>query len=295
MRNKIFKSALAAIVLVSALGATQASAKIKEVKFHFVKSAYEDYPVYEMKFQNGKWVWANKGRAFKPRMKYRIRQNKGGIAHHVVDAEFLLEGVLIGSLSHIKNKSEKLVTLNIGSNVMKGQEKAARAACNAHGGGQKVVRDLGLKGQLSVKHTHFGKHEQTVKRSSVMTAKVVCHGKGPKRTGNSTVAMKLKGLKLYTIPARPKCGKPVKMVAEFHTTRPGKVEFLYYRGDGEKQKASVTTSRGGGGFSKRWAKTYKFNKTTNRKYKVVAIGHKGSTQWIPLKVNCTKGAKNFAG
>ena len=178
---------------------------------------------------------------------------------------------------------------------MKYKEKAARAACNAYGGTKKVIKNMGLNGQLTVRHTNYGKHKQTVHRSAVMTAKVVCQPRDPKRTGHSTVALKLKGVKLYTVPARPKCGKPVKMVAEFQTNRPGKVEFLYYRGDGKKQKASVTTSKGGAGFQKHWVKTYKISKTTSRKYKVVALGHKASTQWIPLKVNCIKGAKNFAG
>ncbi len=295
MRNTILKAALAAIVLAAPLAATQASAKIKEVKFHFVNDAYADYPVYEMKYQNGKWVWANKGKAFKPRMKYRIKHNKGGVSSHNVSARFFLENVEIGTLSKLKNVKEELVVLNIGSNIMKHKEKAARAACNAYGGTKKVIKNMGLNGQLTVRHTNYGSHKQTVQRSAVMTAKVVCQPRDPKRTGHSTVALKLKGVKLYTVPARPKCGKPVKMVAEFQTNRPGKVEFLYYRGDGKKQKASVTTSKGGAGFQKHWVKTYKINKTTSRKYKVVALGHKASTPWVPLKVNCIKGAKNFAG
>ena len=183
MRNTILKAALAAIVLASPLAATEASAKIKEVKFHFVKDAYADYPVYEMKYQNGKWVWANKGKAFKPRMKFRIKHNKGGVSSHHVTARFYLEKVEIGTLSGIKNVTEDLVVLNIGSNIMKHKEKAARAACNAHGGTKKVIRDMGLNGQLTVRHSNYGKHKQTVNRSAVMTAKVVCQPRGPKRTG----------------------------------------------------------------------------------------------------------------
>ena len=78
MRNTVLKAALAAIVLATPLAATEASAKIKEVKFHFVKDAYADYPVYEMKYQNGKWVWANKGKAFKPRHEIPDQTQQGG-------------------------------------------------------------------------------------------------------------------------------------------------------------------------------------------------------------------------
>ena len=85
------------------------------------------------------------------------------------------------------------------------------------------------------------------------------------------------------------------MVAEFHTNRPGKVNFLYHRSDGKKQNASVTTSKSGSGFTKRWAKTYTFNKTTSRKYAVLVKDHNKSTQWVPLKVTCIKGPGTISG
>ncbi len=54
MRKSIFNTAIAAMVLSCPLIATQASAKIKEVKYHLVQSKFEDYPVMEMKYQGGK-------------------------------------------------------------------------------------------------------------------------------------------------------------------------------------------------------------------------------------------------
>ena len=89
--------------------------------------------------------------------------------------------------------------------------------------------------------------------------KVVCQAKQPKR---AKIDLKVSKLKLYTIPARPKCGQPVRLVTEIHTNKPGKVNFMLFRHDGAKQAASLKT---GNGYAKRWAKTYTFNKTTKRK------------------------------
>ena len=35
-----------------------------------------------------------------------------------------------------------------------------------------------------------------------------------------------------------------------------------------------------------WAKTYKFNKSTQRKYMIIAKGHKASTNWVHMKIWC---------
>ncbi|TQV83814.1 hypothetical protein [Denitrobaculum tricleocarpae] len=101
--------------------------------------------------------------------------------------------------------------------------------------------------------------------------------------------LKLKEVKLYSVPARPQCGKPVKMIAEFYTNKPGKIDFFYIRGDGEKQKASVKTVSGAKGIMKSWSKTYKFNATENRKYRIHVKDHKTATKWVALKVNCSTG------
>lgn len=105
--------------------------------------------------------------------------------------------------------------------------------------------------------------------------------------------LKLKEVKLYSVPARPQCGKPVKMVAEFYTNKPGKIDFFYIRGDGEKQKASVKTVSSAKGIMKSWSKTYKFNATENRKYRIHVKDHKTATKWVSLKVNCSTGGKTL--
>ncbi len=288
MRNTLRKLAVAALVLSLPMSATSVSAKVKDIKFHFVQGAYEDYPVYEMKFQNGNWKWINKGKTFKPRMKlYSKHNNKHATGSHVA-----LEGKYVWIVEKHPKKYEKLVSLNVGKAVLQKKEAAARSACINHGGSKKVVKDMGLVGKFTI---HAGQQNGGASNTAVLKTKIVCHAKtqtsgaqsaGASSGGHPTFALKLKKLKLYTIPAKPTSGKPVKLVAEFHTNRPGKVDFMLYRGDGEKQKASVTTSKGSKGSVKRWAKTYNFSKNTNRKYMVTAIGHKASTQWVPMKVTC---------
>jgi hypothetical protein len=76
----------------------------------------------------------------------------------------------------------------------------------------------------------------------------------PKRVPNDP--LKVTELKLYTSPAKPVCGKPFRLVAEFHTNKPGKVNFTLHRHDGEKQNASVEVGAVKGGFAKRWWKEY---------------------------------------
>lgn len=170
MSNKLLKTTLAALVLSSPIAATEVSAKVKEMKFHFVKGAYEDYPTYEMKYQNGSWKWVNKGKGFKPRMKVYSKHNN----KHSTGAVFLLEGKVIGSISKLPKKYEKLVTLNIGSNILKKKESAAIGACKSYGKNKKVIKDMGLIGHFQIQS---GQMNGGGSRSAVMTAKVVCHAK----------------------------------------------------------------------------------------------------------------------
>jgi hypothetical protein len=113
-------------------------------------------------------------------------------------------------------------------------------------------------------------------------AVIVCPGQ-PKR---ESVDLKLTDLKVYTLPAKPACGKPVQLVAEFWTNKPGKVDFQLFRGDGERQKASVETAKAGKGYVKRWGKSYTFDKSESRKYMILVTGHPASSDWVPINVNC---------
>ena len=103
-------------------------------------------------------------------------------------------------------------------------------------------------------------------------------------------ALKLKKIKIYTIPSKPTCNKPFRVVGEFWTNKPGTVKFKYYRNDGQNHKAFVKTGKVNGGYAKRWSKKYQFSKSIARKYKIVALGHPKATNWLPVIVKC--GAKN---
>jgi hypothetical protein len=98
--------------------------------------------------------------------------------------------------------------------------------------------------------------------------------------------LKVTELKLYTVPANPKCGEPVNLITEIHTNKPGKVEFQLFRRDGEKQEASLVTEKVSGGYAKRWAKKYKYDQSIRREYLVVVRGHEFSSQWVPVDVKC---------
>ena len=129
-----------------------------------------------------------------------------------------------------------------------------------------------------------------VTRTVTMPMTVAC-GAMPKRVPG--VAFKVEQVKLYTIPASPKCGKPVRLVAEFHTNKAGKVNFTLHRHDGEKQNASVDVGAVSGGFAKRWSKEYVYKSDIERSYKVSVKGQDLPAQWVAIKVNC--GAKSDHG
>ncbi|MCR9139828.1 MAG: hypothetical protein NXI27_27800 [Alphaproteobacteria bacterium] len=293
MSNKIVTTALAALVLSSPLAAVEAMAKIKVVKHHFVQSNFEDYPVMEMKFSGGKWKWINKGKVFKPRVKLyfksttkvdfaKLYTKKGGIA-------------LWSSAAGYKTKKfEKLVKVSVGAVALSPQLGKARSVCKSSGGAKKVVKDIAVNTIFVATDNKTVTHHAKAS-TKPMLMKVVCQSKLPNGNTNSAGTSKFKfavaNVSLHTVPANPVCGKPVKLVANFQATGPGKVNFMLFRGDGAKQNASVMISKNGNGYMKHWAKSYKFSKTTKRKYMIVVKGHKVSTNWVPLKVQCKANGK----
>lgn len=132
-----------------------------------------------------------------------------------------------------------------------------------------------------------GSHYSKVTKAVTMPVTVSC-GAIPKRVPNDP--LKVTELKLYTSPAMPVCGKPFRLVAEFHTNKPGKVNFTLHRHDGEKQNASVEVGEVKGGFAKRWSKEYVYTKSVERSYKVTVKGQELPAQWVPVKLTC--GAKD---
>lgn len=298
MKHLIVHSAMAAVMMTAPFLVAEASAKVKSVKHHFVQSQFEDYPVMEMKYQSGRWNWINSSKTFMPRVKLYFKSTtKVDKAKLYVDkGKFGLWTLPVG---YKTKKYEKLITVSIGKTVLGKQLGLAKSVCKSSGGPKKIVKDLAVNTTFYATDTSAaGTSFDTKASSKPMLMKVVCHSKIPNgntdSAGHSTFKFKVTKTKLYTIPSRPVCGKPVKLVAEFHANRPGGASFTLFRGDGKKQNASVSIGATSKGFVKRWAKTYKLNKTTSRKYMIVVNGHKQSTNWVPLKVRCGA-AKGLSG
>ncbi|MCR9136543.1 MAG: hypothetical protein NXI27_11145 [Alphaproteobacteria bacterium] len=298
MKNLIVHSAMAAMVMTAPFLVADASAKVKSVKHHFVQSQFEDYPVMELKYQSGRWNWTNSSKTFMPRVKLYFKSStKVDEAKLYVDkGKFGLWTLPVG---YKTKKYEKLITVRIGKTVLGKHLGLAQSVCKSSGGPKKVVKDVAVNTTFYATDVSGAATSYDTKASrKPMLMKVVCHSKVPNgnaaSSGHSSFKFKVTKTRLYTIPSRPVCGKPVKLVAEIHANRPGKANFTLFRGDGEKQNASVTIGKSGKGFAKRWAKTYKLNKTTSRKYMIVVNGHKQSTNWVPLKVRCNV-AKGLSG
>ena len=292
MSKKIVTTALAALVLSSPLAAVEASAKVKVVKHHFVQSAFEDYPVMEMKFSGGKWHWVNKGKTFKPRVKLYFKSSTK------VDVSMLRtnKGIKLwqSAAGYKTKKFEKLVKVSVGAVALNPELGTAKSVCKSSGGSKKVVKDIAVNTKY-IATDHMGVTSHYKASTKPMLMKVVCHAKAPSGGSNSAGKPKsnfaVANVILHTVPANPVCGKPVKLVANFQATGPGKVNFMLFRGDGAKQNASVVIGKHGNGYMKQWAKSYKFNKTTKRKYMIIVKGHKVSTKWVPLKVQCKSTGK----
>ncbi len=294
MTNTTIKTAFAALIAATALSSTvavdeaHAKYKVKDMKFHIVQGAYENLPVLEMKYSSGSWQWVNKSTTFKPRLKVYFKANAKSRSIVRLDDY----GIIWKMPENYFTKShEELVTLGFGKTILSSFKNKAVALCDVFGGSNKVVRDMTLGTSMQV---YREKSAESKYKDGTFPMKVVCRAKpdGPTRNPQTSSSeqqkknLKLTKLKLYTIPAKPVCGKPVKLVGEFHTNMPGKIEFKLFRGDGAKQNASVVTTKTSSGYAKRWAKTYKFNETTFRKYMIVAMGHPASTDWKHIKVHC---------
>ncbi|MEM9104914.1 MAG: hypothetical protein AAGC96_04595 [Pseudomonadota bacterium] len=293
MRKLITLCLLSTLAAASPVMVHDAVSGIKEVKFHFVKGQFEDYPVMEMKFRNGRWEWINRNQLFKPRMKlfFRVTGNKVSNAKvRLLENNKILWQLPAG---YKTRKHEELVTLGIGKNVLTYYQNLAKSVCNTAGGPKKVVEEVGLNARFKVIL-----NTKSMSDVAGMPLRIVCLAnagptRNPPSAGHSLPDVKLTGLKLYPVPAKPQCGKPFKLVGEFRTNRPGTVKFMLLRGDGERQHLSISTTKQGTGYSRRWSKSYKLRQSVNRKYMLVASAHNKTSQWVPIRVNCSKGASGL--
>jgi hypothetical protein len=135
--------------------------------------------------------------------------------------------------------------------------------------------------------SEVGRVDPRVTKAVTMPMTVSC-GPIPKRVPSDP--LKVTEVKLYTSPAKPQCGKPFRLVAEFHTNKAGKVNFTLHRHDGLKQNAAIEVGEVKGGFAKRWFKEYTTTSSIERSYKISVKGQELAAQWLPVTVTC--GAKD---
>jgi len=272
---------LMAAAFAVAMPLTAAHAGITELKFHVVQDQFAQMPTLTMRHDGEKWVWDNKGENFNIKVKVSIesRGNKfSGASIHVHNANMNLWQMPSG---YKTRDFETLDTVVVGKPMLTKFQGDAANLCSVFGGEKKSVRDLDAAAVLSVNY-----NTDLVTKNGILPLKVVCMPVEPRRV---PVALEVTQLKLYTIPARPRCGQPVKLITEIRTNKPGKVEFQLTRRDGEKQMASLTTDRVEGGYAARWAKTYKYEQSIRREYMVIVKGQPVSSDWVAVDVKC--GAK----
>lgn len=190
-------------------------------------------------------------------------------------------------------------------NFLKTYQSNFASYCDSHGGSAKVVKSgltilfnamqaYGNKSGWNAPEVQPGavpNQGPYASRSVTMPVTVVC---GPKAKP-AAPKVSLMQLKLYTIPARPVCGKPVVVMAEFFVNYPGPLNFQYWRDNGDHQNATVTAASAvpvaQNLYMQRWSKTYTFTKTENRKYRIVPQGSPLTTDWVDVSVHCTDGIK----
>ncbi len=272
------KSSMAALVAAATLMAVQAEAKVKELGFRVIQDQFSEMPTLEMRHDGSKWVWANKGDGYNIKVKVKIDSSvykvHGGMIH-VPQANMNLWAMPQG----YKTKDyEKVETVHVGKPMLTSFQGDAANLCSVFGGEKKSVRDLDATAILSVMHS-----SDTHSTKGILPIKVVCLPKEPHRV---PVDLTATALKVYTLPANPRCGEPVHLVTEIHTNKPGKVDFTLFRKDGEKQDASLTTGKVANGYAKRWSKKYVYDQSIKREYKVMVKGSELASEWVPVEVKC---------
>ncbi len=177
-------------------------------------------------------------------------------------------------------------------------EKVGKEVCASHEGpGEKRIDSfIPLKMRVAYYSTNAfapGNGVASFEKSTVIPATIVCEAPVTRVPPKTPAKVSLLQMKLHTIPARPLCGKPVVVMAEFLVNYPGPLNFQYWRDNGDHQNATVTAASavpaGQNLYMQRWSKTYTFTKTENRKYRIIAEGSPLSTGWVDVSVHCTGG------
>ncbi|MCP4073869.1 MAG: hypothetical protein GY742_19415 [Hyphomicrobiales bacterium] len=286
MPRLITNTLAAALAVVAITGSAQAKNKFD---FKSGLSQFGEPAMLQMDFSNGKYSLRSKTHGVPIRYHAEV---SGSANLHYVDVE--IKHILYGRSGYFRlrswggpqdmqRKAFGNVNLPLTKNKLAVMEKLGAELCATHNGSKAKLINTTIPIQMTVEYRKKGNNIR-VHRDADMPAIIVCNSKSAADT--SSFKVKMTSLKLYTIPAKPRCGKQVKLITELWTNLPGKIKLRLTRGDGGTQNVSLTTAKVSGGFSKRWAKTYTFNKSVNRKYKISANGSPFSTPWVPLKISC---------
>jgi hypothetical protein len=281
MKALVTRSIGAAALMLAIMPAMtgMAEAKMKEMKFHIVQNEFSDLPAMEMKHDGSKWAWANKAQNFNIQVKVKLVGAVFPFSNGTIKLPDTGMELWKMPINYATKNLETLDSVTVGKQYLTPLQGKAAALCSVFGNDTKVIRDMPIAAELSV-----FQGSDVYRKKGTMPIKVVCQPKKePQRVPSS---FKVSDVKLYTIPAKPKCGKPVNLVAEFHANMPGKVDFQLFRRDGNKQAASVNIDKAGKGYAKRWSKTYNFSKSSHHEYMVIVKGHPFSVGWVPVEVNC---------
>jgi hypothetical protein len=281
---------------VAALGIiTSTPAQAASLDFDIINNQFSK-PAMHFGYKGGKFVWDRKPITTSFRASGSIDKGYRWVSNVTLTPNSKGGKALSGTMPGDKRSFTHADTITFPASFLSAYTGQFASFCTRKAGPEKKVFD-----NLSVTFTftrgyyagntppEVGSGDGGLRVSKAVTIPMtVSCGALPKRVPNEP--LKVTELKLYTSPAKPVCGKPFRLVAEFHTNKAGKVNFALHRHDGEKQNASVDVGEVKGGFAKRWWKEYVYTKSVERSYKVTVKGQELPAQWVPVKLTC--GAKD---
>ncbi|MEP0518993.1 MAG: hypothetical protein ABJO09_04300 [Hyphomicrobiales bacterium] len=277
------------LLMLSSMAVTAGTSHAKNnpfLKFDVHSNQYSN-AVMEFEHSGGKYKWKQKTISLKVTISGDAGRHRKWLPTLDLKPISMTPGTkMVGKIPSKKRKFKYSDTIRFKTSFLKSFAPSYAEYCNRTGGSKTHVKD-GLF--FKVRASAANSKGKVLKHIEQVPVRVVCKAKpsNPQRTPAKFKATKVK---LYTIPAKPVCGKPIKLITEIWTTKPGKVDFFLTRNDGAKQKASVKTQKTANGYVKRWGKTYEFNKSVNRRYQIVLAKQAMTSGWAEIKLNCGAGA-----
>lgn len=278
-------AAAAAFVTITAAPAHAASLDFDIVTNQFAK------PAMHFDYKDGKFVWDRKPITTAFRASGSIEKGyKWDMAVTLVPSG--KGGKAISGTMPYKDRSfTHSDSITFPASFLSAYSSQYADFCARNAGSKKVIGNLSATFTFIRTYYEGGRNSESevgsnnprVTKAVTMPMTVSC-APLPKRVPSEP--LKVTELKLYTSPAKPQCGKPFKLVAEFHTNKAGKVNFTLHRHDGLKQNASVEVGEVKGGFAKRWFKEYTTTSSIERSYKISVKGQELPAQWLPITVTC---------